>query len=423
MGKKYYDRRTGITYDELPEWAIKVSDTPEEYQKEYYRKYGSSTVQPNSGKQLEKADAREVEKTLGDEYASQYSAGNILQTGLFNHLNFLSPSQHFGATINAFQGEGPGNNWWSNYINNMFYGNSGFVSDKFAKKHPWWAIAVNGLGDGITAKAAITGFNAGINKLNKYPNIVAKLRHPTYELNYHNTPYDFPIKEAWLGTEYDMGLHMTPNKQIAESFGGITKKIWIPKKRSWRTQSIDLHDNGVRHLSNDIQYNRDQILDAAGNDLYRFDLIRKYGGKPKWTTYSDFTGNTHQAIEIRKDVSIPLRNEIWKNMPQTAQRQADNLLDEYNSVINSGLDDIIRDKRLAQINEQAAKLFSDNGIKIIDYNNASATEGSGGLSRMVLDPSIIYEHTPFQPIKNEWNFPLSSVGGINGSYGYYKNKP
>ena len=86
------------------------------------------------------------------------------------------------------------------------------------------------------------------------------------------------------------------------------------------------------------------------------------------------------------------------------------------------MDDLLRDRLRTQINEKAAKLFSDNGIKIIDYNNASAAE-VGGLSRMILDPNILYEHTPFFPIKNTWFTPLSIFGGINGSYNNYKNNP
>lgn len=163
MGR-YIDRRTGKTYDELPEWAMKVSDAPEEYQKEYYSKYGSSTVQPNASNQLDKADAREVEKVLGDRWASQFSAGNILQSGLFNYLNLVSPSQILGAVINATQGEnsrGVTNNdsWLQNFLDNVYQGNSGFVSDKFSHQHPIATMFINGAGDAAASWLALGANN------------------------------------------------------------------------------------------------------------------------------------------------------------------------------------------------------------------------------------------------------------------------
>lgn len=89
MGVRYYDRRTGTYYDEIPEWAMKVSDAPEEYQKEYYNKYGSSITQPNSGEQLDKADTREVEISKADDRVSKQFDSN-------SWMNFLG-TQAIGA--------------------------------------------------------------------------------------------------------------------------------------------------------------------------------------------------------------------------------------------------------------------------------------------------------------------------------------
>lgn len=178
MAGKYYDRRTGTYYDELPDWAMKVSDTPEEYQKEYYEKYGSSQVQPNAGNQLDKADAEETRQATVDDYInSEYSAGNFLSKGLFNQLNFTSPTSWIGAGINAFQGEGnlegvasseySSGNWGIDFLNNMYYGNSGIVTDKFQQEHPWLTMGVNVFGDG-----AAYGIAGNASKLNTIPKLL-----------------------------------------------------------------------------------------------------------------------------------------------------------------------------------------------------------------------------------------------------------
>lgn len=91
MAGKYYDRRTGKYYDELPEWAMKVSDTPEEYQKEYYERYGSSKVQPNSGDQLGKADKREVEVSVADDKVHKQ----------FNPISWIKPLENLAIEHSA----------------------------------------------------------------------------------------------------------------------------------------------------------------------------------------------------------------------------------------------------------------------------------------------------------------------------------
>ena len=56
--------------------------------------------------------------------------------------NWLSPGQWFGAGIDALQGE---RNFWEG----LTYGNSGWVSDNFAKEHPTAAFWLNFVGDTV----------------------------------------------------------------------------------------------------------------------------------------------------------------------------------------------------------------------------------------------------------------------------------
>ncbi len=71
----------------------------------------------------------------------------VAETSAFQKpLNFLSPSQWFGAYINYRQGEYP---FWKG----IYDGNSGWVPDQFAYKYPRASVLLNMLGDGVFGKA------------------------------------------------------------------------------------------------------------------------------------------------------------------------------------------------------------------------------------------------------------------------------
>lgn len=89
--------------------------------------------------QLESADKREVDKRNADEYASQYSVGNILG-GLATPLNFTSPTQQIGAISDVLQGK-------KGYWESIGGGNSGIVTDNFQQNYPIWSAIINATGD------------------------------------------------------------------------------------------------------------------------------------------------------------------------------------------------------------------------------------------------------------------------------------
>lgn len=64
-----------------------------------------------------------------------YDFTNIASAGLINRF---SPTQNIGFAIDAVQGDNLLNSWM---------GNSGIVSDRFMQEHPWWSMAINGVGD------------------------------------------------------------------------------------------------------------------------------------------------------------------------------------------------------------------------------------------------------------------------------------
>lgn len=64
-----------------------------------------------------------------------YDFTNTASAGLINRF---SPTQNIGFAIDAVQGD----NLWDSWM-----GNSGIVSDRFMQEHPWWSMAINGVGD------------------------------------------------------------------------------------------------------------------------------------------------------------------------------------------------------------------------------------------------------------------------------------
>lgn len=142
---KYKDYKTGKEYDKIPEnytIPLIVKDQPitEEAYDKYYENnpinledieiYPDPEFIPNDTEQNLKI--RDNIKREDDRIAEA--------TAFHKPLNFLSPSQWFGAYINYLQGESP---FWKG----IYDGNSGYIPDKFANEYPRATVLLNMLGD------------------------------------------------------------------------------------------------------------------------------------------------------------------------------------------------------------------------------------------------------------------------------------
>lgn len=96
---------------------------------------------------LDDADAEIVRQAQIDQYVSQFTPLNFLGAAA-SGMNFLSPSQQFGAIVDWAQGE---KGYWEGIGGN----NSGFFTDKFAEEHPYWALAGNIAGDAALGLAGL----------------------------------------------------------------------------------------------------------------------------------------------------------------------------------------------------------------------------------------------------------------------------
>lgn len=87
-------------------------------------------------KNYRKAEARNPNFSQNWDMATNiYDFANAASLGLVNRF---SPTQNIGFAIDAAQGD----NLWDSWL-----GNSGIVSDKFMQEHPYWSMAINGVGD------------------------------------------------------------------------------------------------------------------------------------------------------------------------------------------------------------------------------------------------------------------------------------
>ena len=150
--------------------------------------------------QLEEADQREVDKRNADEYASQYSVGNILG-GLATPLNFTSPTQQIGAISDVLQGK-------KGYWESIGGGNSGIVTDTFQQNHPLWAAGINLVGD---VAIPYTGYKTFTNVIR--PTIVSQ------EINKMplNKIVEIPSNIGW-GPKQSVPVSHTSNTKSPLSF-------------------------------------------------------------------------------------------------------------------------------------------------------------------------------------------------------------
>lgn len=104
----------------------------------------------------------------------------------------------------------------------------------------------------------------------------------------------FPLQQARTGSPSNIGIHVTPKKEIAQSFNreAPVMEAYIPKHDM---ETIDIWGNDYNLFSNDYSigrtngqfpYNDPRGVGASSmhyatipTDIKRFNLIKKYGGK------------------------------------------------------------------------------------------------------------------------------------------------
>ncbi len=243
------------------------------------------------------------------------------------------------------------------------------------------------------------------------------IKNPRAVKVYHGTPNkEFTsLNQAKTASENNIGVHVTPRKEIAESFvrfrGGDDAHIlegYIPRHNM---ETIDIGANDYRLFGNNFRRNAttgqkpasEQFgvisYDTHPDAILERNLYKKYGGNPSVSEDS-------RRLYLDNDVIIPLQKETWSNMSTKAKQQMDKIISEGESRTLKNFE-TYRDRSI-RLNREAAKVASDNGKKVIKYINTNPSEGGGGVSYIVTDPSVFYNPQKYSwtQIMNRTKYPI-----------------
>lgn len=112
------------------------------------------------------------------------------------------------------------------------------------------------------------------------------------------------------------------------------------------------------------------------------------------------TGEKAKKYELRRDITIPLKDEIGKNLPSQVREKIRGL-------------NINDDAKV--VNRKVAKILSDSGHKVLQYENVYPREGLKK-SFVLLDPGNIHLINPEHQFKMK--HALTGLGvGLGAGYG------
>lgn len=233
-----------------------------------------------------------------------------------------------------------------------------------------------------------------------------------YQKIYHGSPNKFSWKNARPYSHGNVGIHVTPKKEISKFFqksDGHLMEGYIKKNANMET--IDISDNDFRWLSNDFKYPKNPVEKGGyhyttPDDKLRWKLFEKHGANPTLDL-------SKTQLNTTNDISIPLRNETVR-LSSKAATAADDIVSRGNQLFNDlgKLPESEFWKTRTQLNKEAAQLLSDEGYKIIKYENVNPIEGGGGLSYAITDPSVI----------KTFDFNFKGFPYYTGAYATSRNK-
>lgn len=262
--------------------------------------------------------------------------------------------------------------------------------------------------------------------------VVAKIKHPTWKRYYHGSPVEFDIKNPWMGTHNDAGIHMTDRYDVAKIFtrdnrvsGGTPTiyKFYAPKPVR---EFVDLHSNGLELLTphtfykTDFEHNR-SFSEGTDTSNMLFNLLKKEGGKDaiKLIDSSDpfFSSppKYYRPYNMTKDLTIDMGKVHWPEMPNDVRTRVQELSRQYPSRFSQIPESL---QRRAEINTEVANMFAQNRIPVVKYANTGYNEG-GWFSYMLFDKSKMYI-PPTIPVKT-WHLGAGLGTGALGGYLLHKN--
>ena len=268
------------------------------------------------------------------------------------------------------------------------------------------------------------------NFLNKdlfnYDALKIKLQNPHLKRYYHGSPYDFDIENFHKGTTYDMGLHASDRRKVAEYFSegkGPVFEFFAPKPSAeimdWHANDIGLFVGNKKFSGGDLN-----IHDGTESSKLLFNSLRKYGGDDVIEFIPKTDSRVSSLYDVKSFKPFTLKRDVI--LDGSLVHKLDIPASEYDKLRQLYKDYPLRDEftisftdeqatRRAKINSEAATILSDNGYPVFKYENTVPNEG-GGTSYMILDPSKIKLVDPKKTVKMK--HMLTGLGaGLGVGYG------
>ena len=131
---------------------------------------------------------------------------NALTGGIINRL---SPTQNARLAYDTYQWA-RGNKSWGDVANSMVFGNNGIVSNQFAEEHPYWSMAINGIGDAVAGGALAYRMGKSARDYNKFANQVIKESAANESLNLKINPEELKGITSNIETQANVNIGQKP---------------------------------------------------------------------------------------------------------------------------------------------------------------------------------------------------------------------
>ena len=256
-----------------------------------------------------------------------------------------------------------------------------------------------------------------------YDELWAKVKHPTWKKYAHGSddPF-FDIKNADMGYNGEVGMHMSDDTSVAEVFAkgypdqpGKVYEFYAPKPT---LETIDATNNTANIYIGNVERLAGGTFNSSNTNIFFENLLKKYGGEdviqdvPVDNYFREDlnfmfpgTGDNLKKYTLKQDVTIPTKDEIWPNKPESVKKQFEELGKRWNQ--------FKIDKKDAA--REVSKILSDNGHKVLKYENVHPMEGLK-TSYILTDPSIIHLINPEHQFKMK--HALTGLGtGLGIGYG------
>lgn len=138
------------------------------------------------------------------------------------------------------------------------------------------------------------------------------LTHPTWQKIYHGSPFNFTWKQARNSSRSSIGLHVTPNKKIADSFNSGSPVLEAKPK----VETIDIGFNNYdlvnpKYTMQAKPANSGNYYDIVLPDTKRIQMLERAGANPTISVKANNIIQRSRADFQNKDEILTDPSIVW----------------------------------------------------------------------------------------------------------------